>query len=226
LPCSSESCGSSSNEFGSSTAQSASWVRACDEESSTGFGRVEKSRVSTTDGECVAPATNCGSGELRRRTATPATSGTSDERGALEKEASSSRKEWERALLLFIGSRRERKSLPGRRQWPVGLQVPSMASVTSQGINGESNGEEEMVAVMILNAVSERTCGSARGRATSGRRARAGTSGARRGARACGAGELGRCVRGEAGRPGAAARLLACRARGLARVALQRERER
>jgi hypothetical protein len=47
-----------------------------------------------------------------------------------------------------------------------------MASVTSQGINGESNGEEETVAVMILNAVSERTCGSARGRAASGRRAR------------------------------------------------------
>jgi hypothetical protein len=101
-----------------------------------------------------------------------ATSGTSDERGALEKEAISSRKEWERALLLFIGSRRERKSLPGRRQWPVGLQVPSMALVTSQDINGESNGEEETVVVMILNAVSERTCGSARGRATSGRRAR------------------------------------------------------
>jgi hypothetical protein len=36
----------------------------------TGFGRVEKNRVSTTDGECVAPATNYGSGELRRRTAT------------------------------------------------------------------------------------------------------------------------------------------------------------
>jgi hypothetical protein len=113
-----------------------------------------------------------GSGELRRRMKTPATSGTSDERGALEKEASSSRKEWERALLLFIGSRRERKSLPGRRQWPAGLQVPSMASVTSQGINRESNGEEETAAVMILNAVSERTCGSARGRAASGRRAR------------------------------------------------------
>jgi hypothetical protein len=31
-----------------------------------GFGRVEKSRVSTTDGECVAPATNCGLRELRR----------------------------------------------------------------------------------------------------------------------------------------------------------------
>jgi hypothetical protein len=29
---------------------------------------------STTDGECVAPATKCGSGELRRRTATPAAS--------------------------------------------------------------------------------------------------------------------------------------------------------
>jgi hypothetical protein len=50
--------------------------------------------------------------------------------------------------------------------------APLMASVTSQGINGESNGEEETVAVMILNAVSERTCGSARGRAASGRRAR------------------------------------------------------
>jgi hypothetical protein len=34
-----------------------------------------------------------GSGELRRRTATPATNGTSDERGELEREASSGRKE-------------------------------------------------------------------------------------------------------------------------------------
>jgi hypothetical protein len=46
--------------------------------------------------------------------------------------------------------------------------APLMASVTSQGINGESNGEEETVAVMILNAMSERTCGSARGRARLG----------------------------------------------------------
>jgi hypothetical protein len=38
----------------------------------TGFGRVEKSRarLRTADGECVAPATNCGLRELRRRTAT------------------------------------------------------------------------------------------------------------------------------------------------------------
>jgi hypothetical protein len=34
-----------------------------------------------------------GSGELRRRTATPATNDTSDERGELEREASSGRKE-------------------------------------------------------------------------------------------------------------------------------------
>jgi hypothetical protein len=46
--------------------------------------------------------------------------------------------------------------------------VPSMVSVTSQGINGE----EETVVVMILNVVSERTCGSARGRAGSERWAR------------------------------------------------------
>jgi hypothetical protein len=37
---------------------------------------------------------------------TPATNGTSDERGELEREASSGRKEWERALLLFIERRR------------------------------------------------------------------------------------------------------------------------
>jgi hypothetical protein len=50
-----------------------------------------------------------GSGELQRRTATPATNDTRDERGGLEREASSGRGGWERALLPFIGSRRERK---------------------------------------------------------------------------------------------------------------------
>jgi hypothetical protein len=49
---------------------------------------------STTDGECVAPATNCGSGELRRRTTTHDCTG--DERGELEREASSGRGGWER----------------------------------------------------------------------------------------------------------------------------------
>jgi hypothetical protein len=104
--------------------------------------------------------------ELRRRTATPATSGTSDERGELERERRvrvGGRRE--RALLSpFIESRREKKSLPERRQWLAGLQVPSMASVTSQGINGESNGEEETVGVMILTQqVIERTRTSSRG---------------------------------------------------------------
>jgi hypothetical protein len=37
------------------------WVRACDEDGSTGFDRVEKSRDSASDGGCVAPAMN---GEL------------------------------------------------------------------------------------------------------------------------------------------------------------------
>jgi hypothetical protein len=74
--------------------------------------------------------------------------------------------------VAFYREQEGEKESVGRRQWPVGLQVPSKASVTSQEINGESNGEEEMVAVMILNAVSERTCGSSRGRAASRRRAR------------------------------------------------------
>jgi hypothetical protein len=34
-----------------------------------GFGRVKKSRDSTTDDEYEAPATNCSSGELPRRMA-------------------------------------------------------------------------------------------------------------------------------------------------------------
>jgi hypothetical protein len=96
------------------------------------------------------------SGDERQRT----TGGTSDERGVLERETSSGRrKKGESSVVPFIESRRERKSLPGRRQRSAGLQVPSMASVTSQGINWESNGEEETVAVMILNAVGERTRG-------------------------------------------------------------------
>jgi hypothetical protein len=55
------------------------WVRTCDGESSTVFGRVEKSRGSTTDGECVAPvnsgderhtpANSTASGDERQRTA-------------------------------------------------------------------------------------------------------------------------------------------------------------
>jgi hypothetical protein len=54
------------------------WVRTCDVESSTGFGRVVKSKGSTTDGECVAPvnssderhtpANSTGSGDERQRT--------------------------------------------------------------------------------------------------------------------------------------------------------------
>jgi hypothetical protein len=62
---------------------------------------MEKSRARLRTADGIAPA-NCGSGELRRRTATNDGNGTSDERGALEEEASSSRKEWERALLLFL----------------------------------------------------------------------------------------------------------------------------
>jgi hypothetical protein len=38
----------------------------CDGDGSTGFDRMEKSRVSASDGECVSPTMN---GELRRRTA-------------------------------------------------------------------------------------------------------------------------------------------------------------
>jgi hypothetical protein len=50
---------------------------------------------------------NYGLRELRRRTATNG-NGTSVERGVLEREANSSRQEWE-ALLPFIESRRERR---------------------------------------------------------------------------------------------------------------------
>jgi hypothetical protein len=118
------------------------WVRTCDRECSTGFRRMEKSRarLRTTDG--VAPA-NCGSGELRRRTATNDGNGTSDERGALEEEASSSRKEWERALLLFIErGRGEERSLPERAS--MGRCCPSWPSLATLPENneGESNGEE------------------------------------------------------------------------------------
>jgi hypothetical protein len=55
-------------------------VRACDGDGSTGFGRVKKSRGSTTDGEYVAPANSgderhtpansTGSGDERQRTTT------------------------------------------------------------------------------------------------------------------------------------------------------------
>jgi hypothetical protein len=48
---------------------------------------------STTDGECVAPATNCGSGELRRRTAISGDLRCTGERVELEREASSGRQE-------------------------------------------------------------------------------------------------------------------------------------
>jgi hypothetical protein len=137
--------------------------------------------------------------ELRRRTATPATSGTSDERGELERERRvrvGGRRE--RALLSpFIESRREKKSLPERRQWLAGLQVPSMASVTSQGINGESNGEEETVGVMILNATSNRTDADVESRV--GTRCRAG--GSTRGRRVwCGRRDLERGARADVGR--------------------------
>jgi hypothetical protein len=47
-------------------------VRACDGDGSTGFGRVKKSRGSTTDGEYVAPANSAGSNDERQ---TPATNG-------------------------------------------------------------------------------------------------------------------------------------------------------
>jgi hypothetical protein len=72
---------------------------------------MEKSRARLRTADGVVPANSTGSGELHGdEQQTPATNDTSDERGALEKEASSGRKEWERVLLHFIGSRREEEA--------------------------------------------------------------------------------------------------------------------
>jgi hypothetical protein len=88
----------------------------------------------------------------------------------------------ERALLPFIGEGGEKKeSARGRHQWPVGLQVPSMASVTSKhqwgeqwrGRNGRSdnsltqsvNGRAGLAGLLGLGAAASRTCSwSLRGR--------------------------------------------------------------
>jgi hypothetical protein len=81
----------------------------------------------------------------------------------------------ERALLSFIGEGGEKKeSARGRHQWPAGLQVPSMASVTSKhqwgeqwrGRNGRSdnsltqlaNGRARLAGLLDLGAVASRTC--------------------------------------------------------------------
>jgi hypothetical protein len=83
-----------------------------------------------------------GSGELRRRTATPATNGTSDERGELEREASSGRQEkGESSAASFIErGRGEGKGCQGGHGAPTGLQVLLMASVTG-GNNGGARNE-------------------------------------------------------------------------------------
>jgi hypothetical protein len=52
---------------------------------------------------------------------------------------SSSREDGREALLPFIErGREEEESARERHQWPVGLQVPSMASVTSQASMGRA----------------------------------------------------------------------------------------
>jgi hypothetical protein len=69
-----------------------------------------------------------GSGELRRRTATPATNDTSDERGELEREASLGRREKREssAVLFYREQEGEKES----------ARETSMASGASSAING------------------------------------------------------------------------------------------
>jgi hypothetical protein len=72
---------------------------------------------STTDGECVAPAMNCGSGELRRRTTT--NDGVELCTGELERWGAWVGRRGERALLFpFIERGREREEKSARElQW-------------------------------------------------------------------------------------------------------------
>jgi hypothetical protein len=55
-------------------------VRACDGDGSTGFDRVKKSRGSTTDGECVAPANSGDERHTPANTTAPATNGNERQR--------------------------------------------------------------------------------------------------------------------------------------------------
>jgi hypothetical protein len=128
-------------------------VRACDGDGSTGFGRVKKSRGSTTDGEYVAPATNdtlrrtprapATNGKLRRRTATNG-NGTSDEREVLEGEANSSRQEWEGSAVPFYREREGREEVTG-----VIKETVNGAAVTAR--NGEEGTEELKLHNQIRN---------------------------------------------------------------------------
>jgi hypothetical protein len=83
-----------------------------------------------------------GSGELWRRTATLAMNGTSDERGELEREASSGREEkGESSAAPFIErGRGEGKGRQGGNRAPACLQVLSMASVSGGNNGGGRNG--------------------------------------------------------------------------------------
>jgi hypothetical protein len=78
------------------------------------------------------------SGELQRRTATSATNDTSDERGELEREASSGRKEkGESSAAPFI--ERGRGEGRGGRRSSMAIDT----SVSLHGVNGEKRGREK-----------------------------------------------------------------------------------
>jgi hypothetical protein len=95
---------------------------------------------------CVAPASSTGSGD---GVANSGDGGGGSNAEELEGEngASSGRKEGERKSVFVEGGRGEGRSAGEGRGAPTGLHGAIDASVTSQGVNGGSNGEgEETVA--------------------------------------------------------------------------------
>jgi hypothetical protein len=146
------------------------------------------------------PANTTGSGDERQRT----TSGTSDERGALEKETSLGRRVWRGSLLPFIErGRGEERSLPERAS--MGRCCPSWPSLATLPENneGESNGEEgEMEEINLHNARNSRGSSGSDGWRAARKRARGGRRRVR----------WARCRSRWGSRAGCSASLLACRA--------------
>jgi hypothetical protein len=105
-----------------------------------GFGRVEKSRGSASDGECVAPASSTGSGDGVANSGDDG-GGSNGEESEREMGASSGREEGERSSIFIEGGRGDGRSVGGGREAPAGLHVAIDVSVTK-----ESNGGGGMVA--------------------------------------------------------------------------------